>query len=81
MAVHLLKNHPEHKRDPNAIIFTVTKTGPRPLEREIREAVQIANTPPTQLLNSRTEYIRPVIQRLAHADLIPDIDRNRGQGT
>ena len=81
MAVHLIEDHPEHRGDPNAIIFSVTKTGPRPLEREIREAVQIANTHPTQIMNSRAEYIRPVIQRLTHADLLPDIDRNRGQGT
>ena len=81
LAAHLLEDHPEHRGDTNAIIFSVTKTGPRPLEREIREAVQIANTHPTQLINSRAEYIRPVIQRLAHADLIPDDNRNRGQGT
>ena len=81
MAVHLLENHPEHRADPNVIIFSVTKTGPRPLDRQTREAVQIANTHPSQVLNTRTEYIRPVIQRLAHTDLIPDIDRNRGQGT
>ena len=51
------------------------------MERQTREAVQIANTRPTQVLNTRTEYIRPVILRLADAGLIPDIDRNRGQGT
>ena len=51
------------------------------MERQTREAVQIANTRPTQVLNTRTEYIRPVILRLAYAGLIPDIDRNRGQGT
>ena len=45
-----------------------------------QEAVQIANTPPTQLLNSRTEYIRPLIQRLAHADLIPDIAETEDKG-
>ena len=44
------------------------------------EAVQIANTFPTQLINSRSEYIRPVIRRLTHTDLIADDARDRGPG-
>ena len=59
-------------QDPDSIIFAVTKTGPKPILRQIREAVKIANTNPDQLMNSRSEYIRPVIQRLTHTDLIPD---------
>ena len=50
-------------------------------ERQVREAIQIANTPPNQVMNTRAEYLRPVIQRLTHTDLIPDVDRNRGHGT
>ena len=80
LALHIAEKHPEHRGDPGAIIFSVNKTGPKPLEREVREAVRIANTPPNQVMNSRTEFIRPVIQRLTHTDLIPDNDRNRGQG-
>ena len=80
MAIHLSEDHPEHRGDPGAIVFSVTKTGPKPLDRQVREALRIANTPPDQIMNSRAEYLRPVIQRLTHTDLIPDIDRNRGQG-
>ena len=80
MAAHLSDHHPEHQGDPNAIIFSVNKTGPSPLLRQVREACKIANTFPTQVMNSRAEYLRPVIQRLTHTDLIPDDNRNRGQG-
>ena len=59
--------------------FSVTNTGTKPLERLVREAVQISNTHPTQIINGRTEYIRPVIQRMAHVDLLDD-DRVRGHG-
>ena len=78
MAIHLTETHPEHRGDPDAIIFSVTNTGPKPLECEIREAVQIANTVPTMLMNSRAEYIRPVIQRLAPVDLLDERDRRPG---
>ena len=39
----------------------------------------ITNTNPGQIINGRTEYLRPVIQRMAHVDLLDD-DRARGQG-
>ena len=80
MALHLSEQHPEHRGDPDAIVFSVNKTGPKPLFRQIREAVQIANTVPTAIINSRSEYIRPVIQRLTHTDLIADDARDRGPG-
>ena len=81
MAVHLAENHPDSRADPEAIVFSVTNTGPKPLFRQTREAVKIANTIPTQVMNTRAEYIRPVIQRMTHTDLIIDDVRNRGQGT
>ena len=81
MAVHLAENHPDSRGDPEAIVFSVTNTGPKPLFQQTREAVKIANTIPTQVMNTRAEYIRPVIQRMTHADLIIDDVRNRGQGT
>ena len=80
MAVHLAENHPDSRGDPEAIVFSVTNTGPKPLFRQTREAVKIANTIPTQVMNTRAEYIRPVIQRMTHTDLIIDDVRNRGQG-
>ena len=80
MALHLSEQHPENRGDPDSIVFSVSKTGPKPVYRQIREAVQIANTFPTQLINSRSEYIRPVIRRLTHTDLIADDARDRGPG-
>ena len=79
LALHLAERHPDHRGDPNSIVFSVTNTGTKPLERLVREAVQISNTHPTQIINGRTEYIRPVIQRMAHVDLLDD-DRVRGHG-
>ena len=70
--MHLSEHHPQYRGDPGAITFSVNRTGPRPLERQIREAVQIANTNPALVMNSRSEYIRPVIQRLTHTDLVDD---------
>ena len=72
ISVHLAEQHPAYRGDPDSIIFSVTNTGPKPLLRQIREAVKISNTNPDQVINSRSEYIRPVIQRLTHTDLIPD---------
>ena len=72
ISVHLAEQHPAYRGDPDSIIFSVTNTGPKPLLRQIREAVKISNTNPDQVMNSRSEYIRPVIQRLTHTDLIPD---------
>ena len=71
ISIHLAEHHPAYRADPDSIIFSVTKTGPKPILRQIREAVKIANTNPDQLMNSRSKYIRPVIQRLTHTELIP----------
>ena len=83
LAQHIAEEHPEHMRDPEIFSFSVNRTGPKPLERQVREAQQIVNTAPTNLINGRTEYIRPAIQRLAHADLLGDNDdrRDRQRGT
>ena len=77
MAIHIAENHPDYRGDPTSIIFSVSKTGNKSLLRQTREAVQIANTNPAQLMNGRAEYIRPAIQRMAHVDLLDD---NRGRG-
>ena len=52
MAVHLAENHPNNRADPDAIVFSVSNTGRMPLQRQIREAVQIANTNPDLIMNS-----------------------------
>ena len=66
LAQHLSEEHPEHIRDPSIFTFSVNKTGQ-----------QILNTAPTNLINGRAEYIRPAIQRLAHAYLLGDNDDRR----
>ena len=80
IALHITDQHPEYIGDPNCISFSVNKTGNKPMPRQILEAVQISNTNPLQLMNGRSEYIRPVIQRMAHVDLLDD-ERVRRPGT
>ena len=81
--MHIQEEHHEHLRDPTTFTFSVNKTGPKAMERQVREACQIVNTDPNHLINGRAEFIRPAIQRLAHADLLMDNDdrRDRPRGT
>ena len=79
MAAHLSTEHPDYSRDPLAIKFSVTRTGPKCLERQVREAVQIANMDPDRIINSHMEFVAPAIQRMTHTNLLDD-GRNRGQG-
>ena len=51
--------YPQYRGGPTANTFSVTKTGPKPIERQVREAFQIANTNPALTVKSRSEYIRP----------------------
>ena len=79
MAAHLSTEHPDYSRDPLAIKFSVTRTGPKCLERQVREAVQIANMDPDRIINSHMEFVAPAIQRMTHTNLLGD-GRTRGQG-
>ena len=83
LAIHLLEEHPEHQRNPSAFSFSVNRTGPKAVDRQIREAVQIVNMDPANLINGRSEYIRPAIHRMAHADLLGANEdrRDRQPGT
>ena len=71
--------HPEYSRDTQAIKFSVTRTGPKCLERQVREAVQLANMDPDRIINTHMEFIAPAIQRMTHTNLLDD-GRNRGAG-
>ena len=79
MASHLSGEHPEYSRDPQAIKFSVTRTGPKCLERQVREAVQLANMDPDRIINTHMEFVAPAIQRMTHTNLL-DNGRQRGQG-
>lgn len=46
MAANLNNEHTEYLREPLAIKFSVSRTGPKCLERQVREAVQLANMDP-----------------------------------
>ena len=77
MAVHLSTKHPEYLRDTLAIKFSVTRTRPKCLECQVREAVQIANMDPDRIINTNMEIVAPAIQRMTHTNLLDD-GRNRG---
>ena len=49
------------------------------LERQVREAVQIAIMDSDRIINTHMEFVAPVIQRMTHTNLLDD-GRNRGQG-
>ena len=46
MALHLAENHPDHRGDPESVVFSVSITGTRPMLRGRTDR--------------RTEYLRPV---------------------
>ena len=79
MAAHLSNEHPDQSRDPLAIKFSVTRTGPKCLERQVREAVQLANMDPDKIINTHMEFVAPALQRMTHTNLLDD-GRNKGQG-
>ena len=79
MAAHLNNEHPEYSRDPLAIKFSVTKTGPKCLERQVREAFQLANMDPDRIIDIHMEFVAPAIQRMTHINLLDD-GRNRATG-
>ena len=58
--------HPEYSRDPLAIKFSVARTGPKCLERQVREAVQLANMDPDRIINTHMEFVASAIQRMTH---------------
>ena len=82
IALHINEHHPEYRGDSGAIAFSVSRTGKKPVLRQIREAVKISNTVPGLVMNGRSEYIRPVIHRMAPVDLLDnDNERARRPGT
>ena len=78
MASHLSTEHPEYRRNPQAIKFSILKTGPKCLERQVREAVQLANMDPDKIINTHMEFVAPAIQRMTHGNLLEN--GRRGQG-
>ena len=72
MAVHLNNDHSEYSWDPLAIKFSVARTEPNSLERQVREAVQLANMDPERTINTQMKFVAPAIQRMTHINLLDD---------
>ena len=51
MAAYLSNEHTEYRWDPQTIKFSITRTGPKCLEHQVREAVQLADMEPDKIIN------------------------------
>ena len=74
-AQHLHEQHPEHEGNINSIKFKVTHNNKKPLERIVREAVQLAadvEQNPDDVINGQLEFVRPAGRRMTFGDLLPD---------
>ena len=65
MASHL-------SRDPLAIKFSVSRTGLKCLEHQVKEAVQLANIDPDKIINTQMEFMAPALERMMHTKFLDD---------
>ena len=81
-AKHLVEDHPQADvgRVETAINFEVIRTFDKPLERQVAEAVAIQSCKADRLLNSKSEWEQPAVERLIVTRELPDQDDRRGRG-
>ena len=61
---HLQEHHPARVGDKMAFMFKVARTFKSPLMRQIWEAVKIHGSKATIVLNSKSEWMQPAIDRI-----------------
>ena len=64
----------------DAISFEVIRTFEKPLERQVAEAVAIQSCKADKLLNSKSEWEQPAVERLIVTRELPEQDERRGGG-
>lgn len=64
LAKHLLEDHPGDEGDIRNFKCEVLKTFSKPLERQVSEAVAIHGSVANKLLNSKSEWEQPAVERL-----------------
>ena len=81
-AKHLLEDHPEAAAGQvqDAISFEVIRTFEKPLERQVAEAVAIQSCKADKLLNSKSEWEQPAVERLIVTRELPEQGERRGGG-
>ena len=82
-AKHLREDHPEADAGQvgQVIEFRVIKTFEKPLERQVAEAVAIQSCKADKLLNSKSEWEQPAVERLVVTRDLPDrAEEVRGGG-
>ena len=81
-AKHLLEDHPEAAalQVQDVFSFQILRTFAKPLERQVAEAVAIQNCKADTLLNSKSEWEQPAVERLIVTRELPDQDNRRGGG-
>lgn len=79
-AKHLKEDHPELPNIENAIQFEVLRTFAKPLDRQVAEAVANQSCKANKLLNSKSEWEQPAVERLIVTRDLPDHEGGRGGG-
>ena len=86
-AKHLREDHHDADRSKveDVVEFEVIRTFEKPLERQVAEAVFIHNCKADKLLNSKSEWEQPAIERLIVTRELPEAGepgagRGRGRG-
>ena len=63
-AKHLEEKHKDRRGDPTAFSFKVVKTYKKPHERQISEGVRIFSSEADILMNGKSEWMQPAVQRI-----------------
>ena len=63
-AKHLQLHHPDRIGDPSVFKLKVESTFSKPLERQVTEGIAITNSNADHIMNSKSEYLQPAVQRV-----------------
>ena len=63
-AKHLQLHHPERIGDPSVFKLKVESTFSKPLDRQVTEGIAITNSKADHIMNSKSEYHQPAVQRV-----------------
>ena len=84
LAKHLSEEHPEDEGEAGSFKFEVVKTFKKPIERQVTEAVAIYGCQAATILNSKSEWEQPAVERIVVTRELPDRElvgrQDRGSG-
>ena len=79
-AHHITEHHPERQGDIQVFRFRVERTFRKALIRQIWEAIEIHGSQATIILNSRSEWEQPSIDRIVVSRELPERQQGRNRG-